>query len=492
MSARRRLSAVPDQPRLAVLYVRVSALMGRGGEDFHSPDLQLDAMRRLAQRRDLREVEVVQDIDRSGRDFTREGVQRVMELARAKAIDVVAVYDLSRFGRNTGESLRHIAELRDLGVSVVSTVEQIDDTPEGQFMLGQFLGMAQLYSDQIGRRWSQVITRRAEQGRWHGSNPPYGYRLAAGRLEPDPAAAALMTDAFKRYAAGHLVSHIARDITATRGRLLAVSTLKRSLGNPVYVGRVALNGIERPGVHESIVDDVTWQKVQRRLARDRRTPSRHLATSHSLVGLVVCDHCGRKLQLHVDPPRAGRKEDVPRLQCRRRLHGGADVCPGPGTPAVADVERAVLEQIPALVARLKSDAGERQAKQARRVRAGVDVDRLRRELTKTETAIGRLTVDRARREISEQAYQLAAAELEQAAAALREQIDETEAVAAAPTARATVKAAEGLLALWDGMRIDLQNRALREIVREVRIRRAVSYREPVSAEPGGRVAIEWL
>src|SRR5207248_2721737 len=150
------------------------------------------AMRDLAARRGLREVMVVEDIDVSGRTFQRAGIQRILEMARSREVDVVALYDLSRLGRNTAESLRTIKELRELGVSVVSTVEQIDDTPEGQFQLGVFLGMAQLYSDQVGRRWQQVITHRAEQGRVHASRPAVGYRRVGRDIEPDPTVAPLV------------------------------------------------------------------------------------------------------------------------------------------------------------------------------------------------------------------------------------------------------------------------------------------------------------
>jgi hypothetical protein len=232
--------------------------------------------------------------------------------------------------------------------------------------------------------------------------------------------------------------------------------------------------------------------VQRRILRDSRTAARHLAVSHSLVGLVVCEHCDRKLQLHVDPPRGNRKQDVPRLQCRRRLYGGADICSGPGTPSVAAVEAAVLEQVPVLISRLKSDSEERAAKLARRARATVDVGRLRRELEKTETALGQLTVDRARREITDQAYKLAAADLERAAAALQLQLDESEVLQDSPPPRGTMKAAADLLALWDLMQVDEQNRAMRQLIREVRVRRAITYREPLSGKPGGRVQVKWL
>lgn len=490
MSTRRRLSAVPDQPRNVVCYIRVSALMGRDGDRFHSPDVQLDAMRALAVRRDLREVAVVQDIDRTGRTFSREGVQQVMDMARAGQVDVVAVYDLSRFGRNTGESLRHIAELRDLGVSIASTTEQIDDSPEGQFMLGQFLGMAQLYSDQVGRRWQQVIASRARQGRWHGSNPPFGYRLGEDGLELDPVAAGLMREAFERYAAGHLISKIARHVSDRRGRPMALNQLKNGLRNPVYVGQVRVGGEVFPGRHEPLVDDGLWRNVQRRLERDAVTPSRRLAVSHSLVGLVVCDLCGYNLHLHVEParPSRGLLEPVPRLQCRRRIIGGPNTCRGPGVPRVDQVEQAVLDLVPAYISRLRQDASERAAKQARRARATTDLGRLQREVTKTEAALGRLTVDRARREITDAAYRPAAEELERAIDALRAQLRDAELVEESPSPRGTVKAAEALLRLWPVMQTDERNRALKALIRQVRVRPPARYRQPVSE----RIDVEWL
>lgn len=492
MTGRRRLSAVPETPRLAVISLRVSRVMGRDGDTFHAPDLQEDACRRFCAERGWVVVGVVTDLDVSGGVFDRPGLNEALRMLETGEATALVTYDVSRLGRKVKETLDVIDRVRATGAVYASVKERFDDTPEGEHLLHTFLSIAHLYRRQRGRGWQEVIARRAERGLWHGSNPPYGYRIAAAGLEIDPDAARLVVDAFDRYALGHLVSHIARDIGRTRGRVLAVSQLKRMFYNPVYVGRLHLNGEEHDGRHERLIDEKTWQQVQLRLERDRRTPSRRLAVSHSLVGLVVCDHCGRNLQLHVDPPRAGRAHDVPRLQCRLRMQGGAEKCTGPGSPAVALVEAAVLEALRGRVTALRSEGEERASQQARRARAGVDVGRLRRELDKTETALAVLTVDRARREITEQAYRLAAAELEQAAEALRRQLDVARDVQATPAPRGTVAAVDELLRLWDVALPDERNRLLRRLIREVRVRRSRGYREPFTVEPGGRVQVDWL
>jgi site-specific DNA recombinase len=121
---RRALAAVPDQPRRVVAYRRVSALMGRGGDDFHSPDVQLQAIRRVTT--GMVEVAVIDDIDRTGRHFAREGIDKIRALAEAGHLDVLAVYDVSRLGRNVRESLAFLSRLADRGVTIVSACEQVD------------------------------------------------------------------------------------------------------------------------------------------------------------------------------------------------------------------------------------------------------------------------------------------------------------------------------------------------------------------------------
>lgn len=118
----RRPAAVPDHPRRVVLYARVSALMDRGGDNFHSPTVQVGAMRRVTT--GMVEVAVIEDLDRSGRTFDREGIGRIRAMAERREIDALAVYDVSRLGRNVRESLNVLAELAGLGVTILSACEQ--------------------------------------------------------------------------------------------------------------------------------------------------------------------------------------------------------------------------------------------------------------------------------------------------------------------------------------------------------------------------------
>lgn len=491
-----RLAAVPDQPGRMVAYVRVSALMGRGGEDFHSPDLQHHAITRHTGPLGLREVATVQDIDVSGRTFSREGLDRIRAMVEAGQVDVVAVYDLSRLGRNAGEALRFIKWLRQHKVGIISTVEKIDDTPEGQFILTQFLALAELYSNQVGRRWKEVIHHRAALG-FHNGGPPLGYYRDGGRIFIDPVIGPAITEAFRAYARGTPIMHIAQAVAKVRGKRTQVTTMKRVLSNPVYVGKVALWGVGRhrtptvhdvpillvPGEHEPLTDQATFDRCIERHKRDARTFARHLNPTHSLVGLVCCDLCGRLMQMRVDKR---NKEPTPRLQCGVRV--SSRDCPGPGMPAVAQVEAAVLTQVREYIRLLRGDVAAQAAQLSRTARAGADVTTLERELTGARESMARLAAGWAAGKVPDSAYELAMAPLKAAEKELELRIGEARGRAAGPPPGQVANLAEQMLRLWPQMTTAEQNVALKEIVSKVTVRRAGSYREPVA----DRIVVEWL
>lgn len=472
MTPPRHLRPVPaDGPRRAVLYRRVSALMGREGERFMSPDLQLGAMRDMARRRDLLEVRVIDDIDVSGRTFVRSGIQQVLEMARRREIDVVAFYDLARLGRNVRESLRVIEELRDLGVAVMSANEQIDDSPEGQFQLTIWLGLAQLYSDQIGRRWREVQAHRAGRGLAHGP-APLGYRRQDGKLVADDLGPAV-AKAFRDYAAGQLVSRIARDFSVARGRRTDLVVVKRMLANPVYVGQVRLGANTFPGEHQPLVTQPLWQRVQRRLEQDGRTPSRLLGGDNPLAGLVLCAHCHRRMRMQAENRAAG----IVRLRCdgKDKLND----CTGPGAPLLVDVEAAIVAKLREEIGAEQVDVGKVVERRARATRARTDSARLRRERDAIDAALSKLNREWAATGMSNDERDMTARDLRADREALSVAIDQAERVVAAAPRRGQVPVSMGLLDRWDRLTVEEKRRTLLATVRVATLRQATRWREPV-------------
>lgn len=96
---------------------------------------------------------------------------------------------------------------------------------------------------------------------------------------------------------------------------LTVNGLHRLLRRPYYKGVVVHNGIEHPGIHEPVIDPVTWAIVQDILT-SRRNGERSRQHDHYLKATVFCIECGRRLIVQHTRTRTGRVYEY--FVCHRR------------------------------------------------------------------------------------------------------------------------------------------------------------------------------
>jgi site-specific DNA recombinase len=483
---RRILATVPDAPGRAVAYLRVSALMGRGGDDFHSPELQLGAIRRVMAPAGLREVAVIEDIDRSGRHFAREGIEKIRELAEARQIDAVAIFDVSRLGRNVLESLRFLAWLAERGVAVISASEQVDtSTPAGKLMLTNMMAIAEYRSNEIGKSWSAVIERRAENGHHHGN--ALGYVRKNKVLVPHPVLGPAMTAALTSYADGLMMAEICRRFALAKGGAVIAANLKKCFRNPVYLGHVVAAGRILPGSHPALIDAETWKKVQDRLARDAGTPPRHLRPTWALVGITYCP-AGHHLQrVPFRERKTGSRYD--RLMCGMgpgRAVAGS--CVGVGAPVMADIETKVLAELQIFVSRLRSDHVEIARRVSRRAVSRAREPELRRELMRVREGIQRLAKGWALGDVPDSGYHGPMAELAEAERAIQASLDAAMSEGAGVDPSVTAHTADAIIQAWPDMLPNERNLALRALVDRVVVRKAAYWREPVA----DCVTVEWL
>jgi len=474
----RHLAAVPDKPGRVILYVRVSALMGRGGEDFHSPDLQLAAMRRATA--GMREVAVIDDdIDVSGRTFDRGGLDRVRQLVEAGQVDAIAVYNLARFGRNTVQGLQFLNWLADRGVTVLSASEHVDtSTPSGRWMLTTMLGLAEMRSDEIGVEWSSTIRQRARSGRPHGPAAT-GYRRGPdGRLVEDPTAGPAMREFFAGYAAGEDLHVLRRELHAVTGLRLPSTALRKMLTNPTYLGVVRVGRgpgiVEAQGAHEPLMTPDTWEQVQLRIAHTRTEPPRLRTPKYALSGIGVCGLCDTRAHHYLQ----SSDKDIVRLRCAKQQSALAG-CRGFGAPRAAEVEAAVLARIAAHIAKLRGDIGGQTVRRSRARRAGMDAAAVRKELDEIKRAMARAAEALVRERIDDEAYDATMRSLREDEARLASDYSALTREAQVPEPGQIVALGEKLLALWPRMDGRQRNRAMRDLVEAVAIMPADSYRQPL-------------
>ena len=194
----------------AALYARFST--DRQSEN-SLPD-QFRVCERLAGQHGFEVVARFQDAAISGGTVQRPGYQSLLTGARNGHFDVIVAEDTSRLWRNMAEQSPRLAELRDIGIAVVT--HDLDTRQESSAILGAVTGaMADHYRAEIGRRTRRGLEGRARQQKLTGGRA-YGYRQVDGRRIVDEDQATVVREIFERYAGGESALSIAADLNKRR------------------------------------------------------------------------------------------------------------------------------------------------------------------------------------------------------------------------------------------------------------------------------------
>ena len=396
-----------------IAYVRVSDTTGRE-ESLISPEVQRDQIRRMAAREGFVVVDVVQDLDMSGRSSKDRAIGPIIRRIGAGEADGVGVWKVSRWGRNTLESLANIRDLHAAGGFIASATEDLDniDTAAGRLSLTMQLAIAQMQSDQIGEVWADIRDYRVANGKPSTGGPRWGYvwDRDADTYTPDPQIASWVLRAFEEYASGIPLTRVVemlRDagVTAPSGRAFTTNTLRSTMdaGFPAGLivqyerdakGQAVLNidrNIYHPGAHEAIVSGDLWKRYLR-ARRDKRAP-RTKSPATRVAGLVHCETCGAGMTL----TQAGRRKrdgSVYRyFRCNRSARHSTTPerrCSAPAQMRDEAVEAAVLAWLTEHAQGGSVDVNVRLAREVASRQASTDLARLDREISQLQARRSRL------------------------------------------------------------------------------------------------------
>lgn len=109
----------------------------------------------------------------SGKDTNRPQLQKMLDYLRDG--DTLVISEYSRLARSTQDLLQLVKQLTDKGVKVVSLKENFDtSTPQGEFILTMFAGLAELERKLTLQRQAEGIAIAKAQGKYKGRQPiPY-------------------------------------------------------------------------------------------------------------------------------------------------------------------------------------------------------------------------------------------------------------------------------------------------------------------------------
>ncbi len=310
--------AVTESHATAVIYLRVSStgqLTGHSAEGY-SIEGQREACERHAARLGAEVIAEFVELGRTGTNLRRPALQNMLaELPKLKPTYVV-FYDLSRVAREEQDAFWLLGEIKRHGAKLESTLERIDDSPQGLLLYAIMAGVNAFRSRGDAEKVKMGLHRKFTEGGSIGK-APIGYINARERIEGreirtvavDKDRAPLVQMAFEAYASG---TYSLTELTAlledaglrTRQTAkcapapLSRTQIHRMLRDEFYVGVVTWDSMKTKGRHAPIIDRETFEKVEQVLKSAMLSGNRTRKHKHYLRGSIYCGYCGRRMVFH--------------------------------------------------------------------------------------------------------------------------------------------------------------------------------------------------
>jgi len=292
----------------------------------------------------------------------RPGFQKLIELCRRGKVDMILTKSLSRFARNTVDSLSYIRMLKEMNVAIVFEKEGINTMEvASELIISLMSALAQAESESLSMNVTWGKRRSYKDGKvTFQYSRFYGYEKGGdGQPRIIPEQADVVRRVYQSYLAGQSVMKIKaalenEKIPSSTGKSeWSVSTLQYMLRNEKYIGDAILqksyvvdfitkkskkNNGEVPkyyitGSHAAIIERDIWNRVQEEIARragkrkvsqkSTRTENGKYSGKYALSERLVCGECGAHYR-RCTWARGGVKKIV--WRCISRLEHGTKYC----------------------------------------------------------------------------------------------------------------------------------------------------------------------
>ncbi len=320
---------IPERTGYQIRSIRVCAYCRVSTDadgQYHSYDAQMEYYKGLIQKNPAWEFcGIYADEGISGTSrWGREDFRRMLEECEKGRIDLILTKSITRFARNTVDTLSTVRHLKEIGVSVYFEKERLNTmTEESEGILTVYGAVAQQESENISQNvhWSAV--NRFRHGTFVISRRPYGYdKDEAKELAVKKDEAAWVRRMASMYMNGVSGVRIAEylnqnQVAAPYGGLWSSEAVLRILFNEKTVGdclhqktystgtvpfRTEKNHGKKPQYyirddHEGILSRDEQMRLQQikehRLGRQARMNPSESGEAYILSGKVVCGECGR-------------------------------------------------------------------------------------------------------------------------------------------------------------------------------------------------------
>lgn len=173
----------------------------------------------------------------------RDSFNRMIKDAKEKKFDLIVTKEVSRFARDTLDSIKNTRELLKDGVGVYFTNDNINTLdPDSELRLTIMTSLAQEEVRKLSERVKFGFRRSIKSGRVLGNNDIWGYDKKDGKLVINEEEAKMIKRIFELYCSGRYgMGAVARQIYKEgfknrNGNVLAMTTIANIIKNPKYKG----------------------------------------------------------------------------------------------------------------------------------------------------------------------------------------------------------------------------------------------------------------
>lgn len=257
-----------------IIYIRVSTALQ--ANDGYSVAMQRRTLSDWCNDRDYKIVGIYADEGISGKDVNhRPEMLRAMEDIKADKADLIVVWALSRLTRSVAD-LYNIWQVCCMhNTDIVSITEPFDtSSPMGRAMMGILGVFAQMERELTAERVSAAMLERAVQGK-RTSSGTLGYDLEGDSLKINPAEAEVVRYIFNKFIEHKSLSAVAelcsiKGYHGKRGQPFRAESIKTILTRRIYIGYNSYKGNLYKGDFPHLIEDKTFNKVQKILAAQAR------------------------------------------------------------------------------------------------------------------------------------------------------------------------------------------------------------------------------
>ena len=288
----------------------------------------------------------------------RKHFNEMIEDAKDDHFDLIITKEISRFARNTLDSLQYTRELLSLGVGVFfqnDNINTLDEDAELRLTI-----MSSIAQDELRKLSSRVKfghQQAIKSGVVLGNSRIFGYMKDGKHLVIDESQAPMVRDLFRLYATGE---YSMKQLEALfyeqgyrnyNGNKIAHSTLSGIISNPKYKGYYVGNKVrivdmftkkqkflppeewvmfkdETGELVPAIVSEELWDSANEVLTRrSEDVKNRKGICNHAnlLTGKLFCTHCGAPYYRRESKGKDGTVNS--KWVCSNKINNGADACP---------------------------------------------------------------------------------------------------------------------------------------------------------------------